>query len=69
MTLLTSILESQASVPFSIPLEALVMLIMFNLIGEAATRVPSVVGATLGTVSGLILGQAAVFLPAVSVAR
>ncbi len=60
VTLLTSILESQASVPFSIPIETLVMLVMFNLIGEAATRVPSVVGATLGTVSGLILGQAAV---------
>ena len=60
VTLLTSILESQASVPFSIPVETLVMLIMFNLIGEAATRVPSVVGSTLGTVSGLILGSAAV---------
>ena len=60
VTLLTSILESQASVPFSIPVEAMVMLVMFNLIGEAATRVPSVVGATLGTVSGLILGSAAV---------
>ena len=60
VTLLTSILESQASVPFSIPIETLVMLVMFNLIGEAATRVPSVVGSTLGTVSGLILGSAAV---------
>ena len=60
VALLTSILESQASVPFSIPLETLAMLIMFNLIGEAATRVPAVVGGTLGTVSGLILGQAAV---------
>lgn len=60
VTLLTSILESQASVPFSIPVETLVMLIMFNLIGEAATRVPSIVGGTLGTVSGLILGTAAV---------
>ncbi len=60
VTLLTSILESQASVPFSIPVETLVMLIMFNLIGEAATRVPAVVGSTLGTVSGLILGSAAV---------
>jgi len=60
VTLLTSILESQAAVPFSIPVETIVMLVMFNLIGEAATRVPSVVGGTLGTVSGLILGQAAV---------
>lgn len=60
VTLLTSILESQASVPFSIPLETLVMLIMFSLIGEASTRVPAIVGGTLGTVSGLILGTAAV---------
>ena len=60
VALLTSILESQAAVPFSIPLETVVMLVMFNLIGEAATRVPSVVGSTLGTVSGLILGSAAV---------
>ncbi|MBQ7849725.1 MAG: spore germination protein [Clostridia bacterium] len=60
VTLLTAILESQAAVPFSIPAETFLMLIMFNLIGEASTRVPSVVGSTLGTVSGLILGQAAV---------
>ena len=60
VTLLTSILESQALVPFSIPVETVMMLVMFNLIGEAATRVPSVVGSTLGTVSGLILGSAAV---------
>lgn len=60
VTLLTSILESQASVPFSIPLETLVMLTMFSLIGEASTRVPAIVGGTLGTVSGLILGTAAV---------
>jgi len=60
VTLLTAVLESQAAVPFSIPAETFLMLIMFNLIGEASTRVPSIVGSTLGTVSGLILGQAAV---------
>lgn len=60
VTLLTAVLESQAAVPFSIPAETLLMLIMFNLIGEASTRVPSIVGSTLGTVSGLVLGQAAV---------
>ncbi|MGN0777792.1 MAG: spore germination protein [Aristaeellaceae bacterium] len=60
VTLLTAILESQAAVPLSIPMEMLLMLLMFNLIGEAATRVPGVVGSSLGTVSGLILGQAAV---------
>ncbi len=60
VTLLTSILESQASVPFSIAVETVGMLVIFSLIGEAATRVPTAVGATLGTVSGLILGQGAV---------
>jgi len=60
VTLLTAVLESQAAVPFSIPAETFLMLVMFNLIGEAAARVPSAVGSTLGTVSGLILGQAAV---------
>ena len=60
VTLLTSILESQAEVPLSIPVQAFLMLLLFNLIGEASTRVPGVVGTTLGTVSGLILGQAAV---------
>ena len=60
VTLLTAILESQAEVPLSIPAEAFLMLIMFNLINEAGTRVPGLVGNSLGTVSGLILGQAAV---------
>lgn len=60
VTLLTAILESQAQVPLSIPAEAFLMLIMFNLINEAGTRVPGLVGNSLGTVSGLILGQAAV---------
>ncbi len=60
VTLLTAVLESQAAVPLSIPAETFLMLIMFNLINEAGTRVPGVAGSTLGTVSGLILGQAAV---------
>ncbi|MBQ8654574.1 MAG: spore germination protein [Clostridia bacterium] len=60
VTLLTAILESQAAVPLSIPMEMLLMLLMFSLIGEAGIRVPGVAGSSLGTVSGLILGQAAV---------
>lgn len=60
VTLLTAVLESQAAVPLSIPAETLLMLVMFNLINEAGTRVPGIAGSTLGTVSGLILGQAAV---------
>ncbi|MBE5768320.1 MAG: spore germination protein [Clostridiales bacterium] len=60
VTLLTAVLESQAAMPLSIPAETFLMLMMFNLINEAGTRVPGIAGSTLGTVSGLILGQAAV---------
>lgn len=60
VTLLTSVLESQAAVPLSIPAEMVLMLLMLNLISEAGMRIPGVVGSSLGTVSGLILGQAAV---------
>ena len=60
VTLLTSVLESQAAVPLSIPGEMALMLLMVNLISEAGIRVPGVVGSSIGTVSGLILGQAAV---------
>lgn len=60
VTLLTSVLESQAAVPLSIPGEMLLMLFMLGLINEAGMRIPGMVGSSLGTVSGLILGQAAV---------
>lgn len=60
ITLLTSVLESQAAVPLSIPGEMLLMLLMLALISEAGMRIPGMAGSSLGTVSGLILGQAAV---------
>ena len=60
VSLMTAVLESQAKAPLSVPAEAFLLLIMFGLIGEASMRVPSAIGGTLGTVSGLILGQAAV---------
>ena len=60
VAMLTSVMESKASVPLSIPAEMLLMLLMLNLISEAAIRIPGMVGSSLGTVSGLILGQAAV---------
>lgn len=60
VAMLTAIMESKAAVPLSIPAEMLLMLLMLNLINEASIRIPGMVGASLGTVSGLILGQAAV---------
>ena len=60
VAMLTAIMESKAAVPLSIPAEMLLMLLMLNLISEAAIRIPGMVGSSLGTVSGLILRQAAV---------
>ena len=60
LMLLTAMTESQSTVPLSILGESFLMLLAFNLINEASVRVPGVGGGSLGIVSGLILGQAAV---------
>ncbi len=59
-TLLTSVIQSRTVVPISLFGEALIMVMMFNLINEASTRVPGMMGSSLGLVSALILGSAAV---------
>lgn len=60
MGLLTSIAETRADVPFPILVEILIMEGSFYLINEAGTRIPSLIGPTIGIVGALILGQAAV---------
>ncbi len=58
--LLFSILASRESVPFPIIFELLLMELSFELIRESGLRVPSPIGATIGIVGALILGDAAV---------
>ena len=58
--LLLSMAGAREQVPFPTIVELLVMEAAFELIREAAVRVPGVVGVTLGIVGALILGQAAV---------
>lgn len=58
--LLLSILASRENVPFPIIFELLLMEVSFELIRESGLRVPSPIGATLGIVGALILGDAAV---------
>lgn len=58
--LLFSIVASRANVPFMVILEIILMEISFEIIREAGLRVPSPLGATVGIVGALILGQAAV---------
>ena len=60
MTLLTSVMESRTVVPIGLFGEAVLMLTMFNLINEAGTRVPGMMGSSMGLVSALVLGSAAV---------
>ncbi|MGN0204396.1 MAG: spore germination protein [Coprococcus sp.] len=55
-----SFAASREGVPFSLPLEVLVMEIAFELLREAGIRLPGPMGSTLGIVGGLIIGQAAV---------
>ena len=60
LSLLGSIAESRANVPFPILAEILIMEFSFYLINEAGTRIPQQIGSALGIVGALILGQAAV---------
>ena len=60
LSLLTSVVESQAKVPLALFPSMLIMLLIFSLINEAGTRVPGTLGASLSIVGGLILGQAVV---------
>ena len=60
MSLLGSIAEARANVPFPILAEILLMEFSFYLINEAGTRIPHQIGSALGIVGALILGQAAV---------
>lgn len=60
LTLLFSIAETRANVPFPILFEVLLMEFSFYLINEAGTRIPSQIGSTISIVGALILGQAAV---------
>lgn len=58
--LLLAIAGNREKVPFPSLIEVLLMEISFELIREAGIRLPGVIGATIGIVGALILGQAAV---------
>lgn len=58
--LLLAIAATREKVPFPALLEVLLMEFAFELVREAAIRVPTIIGPTIGIVGALILGQAAV---------
>lgn len=55
-----SIAASRENVPFPAFIEAMIMEISLALLMEAVVRLPKPIGATIGIVGGLIIGQAAV---------
>jgi hypothetical protein len=60
LNLLIPLAESRTKVPFPPIIEALIMEAILELIREAAIRLPTYIGTSLGVVGGLIIGQAAV---------
>ena len=59
MALLSSIAETRVNVPFPVLFEVAVMEVSFFMIHEANLRIPSQIGASIGIVGALVLGQAA----------
>jgi len=58
--LMLFIASSRELVPLPTVVEVIAMDLSFELIREAGTRIPSVIGPTIGLVASLVLGQAAV---------
>jgi spore germination protein len=58
--LVVSLAQSRKAVPFSVVTEVVIMSIIIQLIIEAGLRLPGPVGQTIGVVSGIVLGQAAI---------
>ena len=67
LPLILSIAKARQGVPFPIFMEALLLLLAFDILREAGTRTPSGIGQTLSVVGGLVIGQAAVEARLVSV--
>ncbi|TCM96214.1 spore germination protein KA [Paenibacillus sp. BK033] len=58
--LLTSIAAQREGIPFPASIEILLMEITFEILREAGTRMPRIVGPTISIVGALVLGEAAV---------
>ncbi len=58
--LMLSIAASRQGVPFPSVVEVLVLLVIFDILREASSRMPDKIGQTLSIVGALVLGQAAV---------
>lgn len=60
LILLATVVESRRGIPFPTALEAILMLLLFELFKEAGLRMPSAAGGTLSVLGALIIGDAAI---------
>lgn len=60
LILLATMVESRRGIPMPAALEALIMLLLFELFKEAGVRMPSAAGGTLSVLGALIIGDAAI---------
>ncbi|GGE40275.1 spore germination protein [Pullulanibacillus camelliae] len=60
LPLLSTIVMSRKGVPMPTPIEAILMLLLFEIFSEAGKRLPNAIGQTLGVVGGLVIGDAAI---------
>lgn len=60
LTLLRSIIESKAEVPFSTVAEVLGLLVAFELLQESGIHLPQAIGQSVSTIGGIVVGTAAV---------
>lgn len=60
LQILFVLLESRSKLPFSPFWEGLLMLLVLEIIKEASLRMPDKTSTTLGTIAGIVIGQAAV---------
>lgn len=58
--LLINIARAKTGIPFPMLVEAVVLLVIFEVLKEAGTRTPASIGQALSIVGGLVLGQTAV---------
>lgn len=65
-SLLISASQARQGVPFPTVLEIIMMLIVFEMLNETGSRMPGMMGQTLGIVGALVIGQAAVTAKIVS---
>ncbi|MBD7938970.1 spore germination protein [Cytobacillus sp. Sa5YUA1] len=58
--LIATIVISRHGLPFSLPLESFLILLLFELLKEAGVRMPTALGQTISIVGGIIIGDAAI---------